>query len=91
MLGGDLPLEFANNEKNIINSPHGFQNFTTNGAAFYLPYSIWSSEEPGEIDSQEEKTKERWNDVPVLTQTCHIRAAIQTQGLIPRSVHYSIP
>lgn len=56
VLGGDLPLGFADNENNVVIGPHGFQNLTINGAAFIDIYSIQSPEQPGEAGSQEEET-----------------------------------
>ena len=57
MLRWDLPLRFADNENNIVNSPHGFQNFTTNGVAFtdIIPFGPQNSQ--GRQAGQEEDTE----------------------------------
>lgn len=55
MLGWDLPLRCSDNENNIVNSPHGFQNFTTNGTAFtdIIPFCPQNSQ--GRQAGQEEE------------------------------------
>ena len=57
MLGGDLPLGFADNENNIVKSPHGFQNFTTNGVSFIDIIPSGPQNSQGRQAAQEEETE----------------------------------
>lgn len=93
VLGGGLPLGFSDRDNNIVNSPHGSQNFTTNGAALLTSFHLVFRTARG--DRQPMRRQIRSREVKSLTdayadaeyQSCG-RARLHPQAF---GLQYSFP